>query len=71
MKKTYFVLFLNNKNIAKKEDRNIASFKIDRLRKLPSSIGDLILMIGGNEPNGNGIEVITGKGKVVVRVEVH
>ena len=51
---------------------DLVPFNGDRLwqLKVPSSIGGLILMIGGNGQNGNSVEVITGKGKEVVRVEV-
>ena len=40
---------------------------LDRLR---SSIGGLMLMIGGEGQNGQEVEVISGKGKEVVRVNV-
>ena len=46
------------------------SFKVERLRDEPNSLGSLMLMIGGDGPNGKGIEVITGKGKRVVRYEI-
>ena len=46
------------------------SFKVERLRDEPNSLGSLMLMIGGDVPNGKGIEVITGKGKRVVRYKI-
>ena len=46
------------------------SFKVERLRDEPNSLGSLMLMIGGAGPNGKRIEVITGKGKRVVRYKI-
>ena len=48
----------------------VIPFKVERLRDEPNSLGSLMLMIGGDGPNGKGIEVITGKGKRVVRYEI-
>ena len=59
-------------NYIVKEGRNdpVISFKVERLRDEPNSLGSLMLMIGGAGPNGKGIEVITGKGKRVVRYRI-
>ena len=59
-------------NYIVKEGRNdpVISFKVERLRDEPNSLGSLMLMIGGDGPNGKGIEVITGKGKRVVRYRI-
>jgi hypothetical protein len=57
-------------DIAIDNRKDVETFKVDRLQKLPSSDDGLILMIGGDGPNGKDVEVITGKGKeVVVRVK--
>ena len=48
----------------------VISFKVERLRDETNSLGSLMLMIGGTGPNGKGIEVITGKGKRVVRYKI-
>ena len=44
--------------------------KLKPLDRLRSSVGGLLLMIGGSGQNGRDVEVITGKGKEVVRVNV-
>ena len=48
----------------------VISFKVQRLRDEPNSLGSLMLMIGGAGPSGKGIEVITGKGKRVVKYKI-
>ena len=48
----------------------VISFKVQRLRDEPNSLGSLMLMIGGDGQNGKGIEVITGKGKRVVKYKI-
>ena len=56
----------------KKERSDPVPFQRNPVRHqtLPSSIGGLILMIGGTGGTGNEVAVITGKGKEVVRLGV-
>ena len=67
----YSLIFTMILDAAIHNRKDVETFEIDRPRKLLSSNGGLILMIGGDGPNGNDVEVITGKGKeVVVRVKL-
>lgn len=69
--KEYISLVLdtsNDEEVSYNVDVDKVTLKpLDRLR---SSIGGLMLMIGGEGQNGQEVEVISGKGKEVVRVNV-
>ena len=70
------VLFAANFILVSETKKNVElSNQIERvtlkpLDRLRSAVGGLILMIGGSGENGQGVEVVTGKGKEVVRVNV-
>ena len=49
---------------------NVDKVTLKPLDRLRNSIGGLMLMIGGEGQNGQEVEVISGKGKEVVRVNV-